>query len=448
MRPRKSVCCPAIATTRLHHPTISSTPHNPVPSSSSLSIIPPSRRPPIRSVILSSTIIQFPHHPVSSIPKSTHHNLILFCVAEVNHKAVSNATLSTRTRLSTRSPVTSLARPYPASARRLLSRTAAQQRLATPETMDPPDIKRSSTSRSTSKLPSASATPFVTATPPSVTPADDDPPTPRIEYKGVKSLYATIIANGGDSFRVDGITPEVFTSIFRSWSEYRRWRLFYCEPRRVLLITVPHVPHELAGEAFADVVKENIAAMGLRSELYSTNTTTHGAVVGQHAAGSADPDKSFTPFSSGNLHPWPSLIVETGLSKSMADLRLKASWWLQESNYAVKAVIIIKIRIRQLTITLEKWVGARQSDRPGATGTRSAAALRPQRAQSIEISRPGVGPHSDARLDPGAYVVARGDLRLGFTELFLRDPRPDERDVIFTEEVLREFAAQVWVGGP
>lgn len=92
--------------------------------------------------------------------------------------------------------------------------------------------------------------------------------------------------------------------------------------------------------------------------------------------------------------------------------------------------------------------GVRQADRPGATGTRAAAALRPECVQFIGISRPGVDPHSGARLDPGAYVVAGGDLRLGFAELFLRDPGPDERDVISTEQMLRGIAVLVWLGGP
>lgn len=129
------------------------------------------------------------------------------------------------------------------------------------------DVKRSSTSRSTTKLQSATATPSVTAAPPSATPADDDPPTQRIECQGVESLYATINTTRGDSFRVDGVPTEIFTSIYEAWSERRRWVLFYCEQRRVLLITVPHLPHQLAIDALADLVTANIADMGLQSEL-------------------------------------------------------------------------------------------------------------------------------------------------------------------------------------
>lgn len=205
------------------------------------------------------------------------------------------------------------------------------------------------------------------------------------------------------------------------------------------------VQSELAANEIGWYVKQSIQSMGLEYELIRALRTTSVT----EADRSAEAHDSFTPaLAMGGLRAWPTLVVEVGMDLSMAVLRLKADWWLEQSNRAFKVVLLVKIRTARLTVTVEKSVSARQPDRPGATGTRASAAPNPGLVQSVEISRPGVGPHSAARLNPDYYVAARGELRLGFAELFLRDPGPGEHDVVFTDQTLRGVEAHAWLAGP
>lgn len=41
-------------------------------------------------------------------------------------------------------------------------------------------------------------------------------------------------------------------------------------------------------------------------------------------------------------------------------------------------------------------------------------------------------------------VVQGGPLRLQFRDLFLRDPAPGEHSITLSEDILKEYAADVW----
>ncbi len=134
---------------------------------------------------------------------------------------------------------------------------------------------------------------------------------------------------------------------------------------------------------------------------------------------------------------WPTLVIEAGVSRSLAGLRQKMWWWFAVSDHDVKIVLLAKFDRAHRTITLEMWEEEPRATRPGATTTRHAAAGQPVMRQSITITR-------DLTADPAAYIVTGGALVLRFGLLFLRDPGPTEGDVVLAVEELEEYAARVW----
>ncbi|KAK5651087.1 hypothetical protein OQA88_13691, partial [Cercophora sp. LCS_1] len=63
--------------------------------------------------------------------------------------------------------------------------------------------------------------------------------------------------------------------------------------------------------------------------------------------------------------------------------------------------------------------------------------LNPVKRQSITIT-------CDETTDPVSYYVTRGALALEFRLLFLRNPGPQEGDIVFSIQDLQLFATHVW----
>lgn len=131
---------------------------------------------------------------------------------------------------------------------------------------------------------------------------------------------------------------------------------------------------------------------------------------------------------------WPALVIEAGLSESMARLRADASWWIGNSNGAVRIVILIKISRRQRTITIVKCV----PEQSPVTSTRSnqsgAPQMRPREVSMIEINQ-SVAPSR----------ITGAPLILEFAEVIGRPPAlPTEVDIQFSDVELDEWAKYIW----
>ncbi|KAK0724871.1 hypothetical protein B0H67DRAFT_569018, partial [Lasiosphaeris hirsuta] len=112
---------------------------------------------------------------------------------------------------------------------------------------------------------------------------------------------------------------------------------------------------------------------------------------------------------------WPTLVIEAGVSQTLAQLRIGMWQWFSMSNHEVKIVLLAKFD--GTTILLEKWE-EEIVVRPGATTTRhSLQHQEPVLRQVITITR-------DTTTDPISYHVTSGALVLSFRLLFLRDPGP------------------------
>lgn len=232
---------------------------------------------------------------------------------------------------------------------------------------------------------------------------------------------------------MERVTSADFSRIIDKRSEDNKCRLFFSAAHRALIIAIPSGPHEQATGYIVSRIDKAVWDMGLQNGILKQGAKTFTNLAGQPYAGSSEGDASYTPIlANGKVRPWPSLVLEVGYTESMGHLRMKADWWLVTSGFDVKVVLLVKLTARHGHIRIEKWKGI-SNHRTGATTTRSyeTASRQPGCVQTVTISRSGIGNEDDARLDRSSYIVARGTLRVGFTELFLRELGPGEYDIVF-----------------
>jgi hypothetical protein len=202
-------------------------------------------------------------------------------------------------------------------------------------------------------------------------------------------------------------------------------RLTYCADIKTLIIKVPTAAHELVSRAFGDIFVIQAAGMRVasRERMRLGSTTFKGT-----SSTSKEADESFKP---ATLRPheldWPTLVLETSISESLSRLRNNARWWLSNSGSRVNIVLIFHINRGTKTILIERWETIPATGGP-VTRSNQPPAI-PTRMQAITIDQNNVTGTS---------------LTLHFHQIFLRQPNPPERDLVFTAQDLRDWSDDVW----
>ncbi|KAL7807256.1 hypothetical protein V8C26DRAFT_415244 [Trichoderma gracile] len=281
----------------------------------------------------------------------------------------------------------------------------------------------------------ASPDPSLSTPPTSVSLAshgEEQPPT--IRYTTVKELRRVVRQVQGDFLIVQNVSPANFESISRPERRGYRVRRYHAD-RRLLFISIRTALHEALhiNLYIAFLFKIGPLVQDIWTPIMSTTLRPQGHPGGD--GGEGDSSGGPRPERSGK-DAWPTLLIEAGDSESLLALRDDMRWWFSASDHQVKIVLLAKFDHRLQQIIIERWE-EEAATRPGATMTRRAAtvgASQPVLQQSITITR-----------DPAAgFQVARGDLVLSFRLLFLRDPGPQEGDIIITAEDLQHYAWLVW----
>ena len=65
-------------------------------------------------------------------------------------------------------------------------------------------------------------------------------------------------------------------------------------------------------------------------------------------------DSAFQPQARMGVKSWPTLVIESRLSESLARLRVDARWWIDNSEGKAKIVVAIPIQ-PQKKLYLERW---------------------------------------------------------------------------------------------
>jgi hypothetical protein len=210
-------------------------------------------------------------------------------------------------------------------------------------------------------------------------------------------------------------------------------RVTYYEDINLLIIKLmPSTIHEAAHVNFGREITDKVTGMGMRKrELWGVGAGRfHGSSC------SKEGDSSFKPRSRNHKNDWPTIVIEAGLSESLARLRCDANWWLADSRGQVMIVIIVSIKPRDKSLQIEKWENVDPA--PGRPITRANPGTPiPTLIQEITIR-----PNATGAITPNEVTGA--PLVLHFDKIFLRSPILPQANVTFTANELADFATDFW----
>ncbi|RDW78885.1 uncharacterized protein DSM5745_05737 [Aspergillus mulundensis] len=237
-------------------------------------------------------------------------------------------------------------------------------------------------------------------------------------------------------FLLEGLPRDAFEQHFclAETSPFRNWSAYSSSLNR-LVARMPREAHEIATSTFLELITEAQIAMGLRRSLRSLLATT--AYQGGDAK---QADNAWIPahtpigrrrtrFDQINAdpaqgRPWPSAVLEVGLSDSESERKLKGDvrWWLRASSAEVRLVFTININRTRPELVIESWV-----PHPHRDGGRLDSTV------TIEKD------------EDGRVTVRGAPLVISFERLFLRAPDGErEGDIEIEEGDLQDLAEAVW----
>lgn len=222
---------------------------------------------------------------------------------------------------------------------------------------------------------------------------------------------------------------------------------FQWEGTSGLIKVIPTAQHEAVTSRVVFSVNDALARMGLDwndAEWVGTTTYKPNVTKGKQPDNAFVPPSRCTPLLSSI--GWPTLVIETGVSESLSQLRADAANWLAISNGNVRIVLVIAIKNSRVDI--EQWqlapAGApvpltrayiaslcRQSPILPPLYPQIPASQQPYCAQEIVITPQGV---------TGVPLV------LPFDALYDRAPAPapGETDVLITMADCLRITRRLW----
>jgi hypothetical protein len=212
-----------------------------------------------------------------------------------------------------------------------------------------------------------------------------------------------------------------------------------------LIKVIPGAAHEPLINDFTAKVASDLPNMGI----YWTERRWIGATTYKPANNKGKgADQAFTPPSrqvtQGQTRGWPTLVVEVGVSESMAKLRSDAKFWFNNSNGQTRIVILISAKRNR--VTFEKWM-LMPPNAPNPAPPAYVATLR-----SRPVHRPPLvnQPAANQQLYSAQEVVITptgmtgAPMILPFRGLFDRAPTANETDVTITAQNFREFVQTIF----
>lgn len=123
-----------------------------------------------------------------------------------------------------------------------------------------------------------------------------------------------------------------------------------------VLYKIPSHYHETIGCHFVAWIINALGDMGL--SVLQRDFWLGGAGRSAGRMCDKEADKSFFPGrkpAPGALEPWPSLVVEVGVSESLSQLRTDAQWWYSNSNQKTQLVVLISANPTTHDTDIEIW---------------------------------------------------------------------------------------------
>ncbi|KAH6614660.1 hypothetical protein B0J18DRAFT_374239 [Chaetomium sp. MPI-SDFR-AT-0129] len=265
------------------------------------------------------------------------------------------------------------------------------------------------------------------------------------QFTNVQDLFDVINRTSGDFLAVTNVYPHHFLQIQHEREKRRRKIRFrrYDSSSGILTIKLPTALHE----ALHMGIYMRYCAQLVRKEMSESwkdiGSTTFRDVQG-YPSGEGDSTGGPWPECTAPSS-WPTLVVDSGHSEALDDLRNDMRWWFEASNHEVKIVVLAKFDYQKDHIILEKW--EEEIATPQGPITRRRASVQQQNSVLEAVKRQTITITRDGTTNPVSYNVD-GPLVLGFRLLFLRDPGPQEGDFILDIETLQRYAYTVWAQLP
>ncbi|KAI5865618.1 hypothetical protein GGS23DRAFT_560041 [Durotheca rogersii] len=270
---------------------------------------------------------------------------------------------------------------------------------------------------------------------------------PRIQFATLQQLFKEIETTTSDELVVQNVSRQDYDSISREREARTRkfgLRCYYAD-LHLMIVTIPRWAHEHSHTSLYGEIFILLHLMGITSvEWGAGGHTTYERPNGDAGEG----DSTGVPIirARAGSQPWPTLVIESGFSQSLASLRTKMRWWFSASGHEVKIVVLINLCRAQRKMVVEKWVERPVPLRPEpATTLDTSAALEPT-VLCDQIVTVEPRPANTTHQAPASYVVTRGPLRLEFHLLLLRAPsEPGEGDVVVPVRFFEGLAERVWL---
>jgi len=236
-----------------------------------------------------------------------------------------------------------------------------------------------------------------------------------------------------------GVTQSDLARIDKGRPRYTR--VTYYEDLDLLIIKLmPSVIHEGAHANFGKKIIAKIIRMGMsEDDLWSVGA---GRLKGPSS--SKEGDTSYKPLSRRHEDDLPTIVIEAGLSESLAKLRCDAKWWLANpgrNGGKVMIVVIILIKEKDKSIQIEKWENALAPERPITRANPDPLNTIPM---PLPIQRITVTANATGAITPNEVTGA--PLVLDFDKIFLRQSIAPQTDFTFTANDLANFATYLWNG--
>jgi hypothetical protein len=210
----------------------------------------------------------------------------------------------------------------------------------------------------------------------------------------------------------------------------------YVKDTGSLVVCKPSEAHRFLCKAFDAEIRRQVSAMGPAAPGLNCSRSAAFAWLDEQRRliGVAQADLEYAPAGQGSTTgKLPAVLVEVASSETWDALYTKANAWFRMFEGSVRTIVLVREHWDSCTIGIEVW-----SD---ASGT-------PRCVQSATISpREGRWQGDTQFPDPNLYAVKGGGIRLGFGDIFGRQPTPDsgEEDIVFGEEWLKHTAMETWI---
>lgn len=182
----------------------------------------------------------------------------------------------------------------------------------------------------------------------------------------------------------------------------------------ILYKIMPYHYHEKISRQFGTWINDALGKMGLSFLNYDFWLGGAGRSTGRVC--SKEADAAFFPGrepAAGEPIPWPSLVLEVGLSESVPQLRTDARWWYSNSDHQTQLVVLISANLNSHDADIEIWTQV--------VNQRLEATTRGQDTHVLACTK-------SARLRNG--VVSGNALEIDFQTMMGRPPQnPQETDL-------------------